>query len=70
MYFFILRNNDILLSAVSKIGFHQLCLLTILVDDFQPRISGADPGFEKGRGAVASEARSEDFLGQFGGLLK
>ena len=70
MYFFILRNNDILLSAVSKIGFHQLCVLTILVDDFQPQISGADPGFKKEGGAVATEARSQDFLGQFRGLLK
>ena len=33
-------------------------------------ISGADPGFEKGGGAVASGARSENFFGQFRGLFK
>ena len=31
---------------------------------------GADPGFEKGGGAVASGARSQDFSGQFRGLFK
>ena len=31
---------------------------------------GADPGFEKGGGAVASGARSQDFFGQFRGLFK
>ena len=29
-----------------------------------------DPGFEKGRGAVGSGARSQDLLGQFRGLFK
>ena len=32
--------------------------------------SGADPGFEKGGGAVASGARFQDFFGQFRGLFK
>ena len=32
-------------------------------------IAGVDPGFEGG-GAVASEARSQDFFGQFWGLFK
>ena len=31
---------------------------------------GADPGFEKRGGAVASEARSQDFFGQLRGLFK
>ena len=31
---------------------------------------GADPGIEKGGGAVASGARSQDFFGQFRGLFK
>ena len=34
------------------------------------RVSGVDPGFEKGGGAVASGARSQDFFGQFRGLFK
>ena len=32
--------------------------------------SGADPGFGKGGGAVASGARSQDFFSQFSGLFK
>ena len=35
-----------------------------------PNDPGADPGFEKGGGAVGSGARSQDFFGQFRGLLK
>ena len=33
-------------------------------------LSGEDPGFEKGGGAVASGARSQDFFVQFRGLFK
>ena len=37
---------------------------------YQDDYSGADPGFEKGGGAVSSGARSQDFFGQFRKLFK
>ena len=57
-FYFIIRVGPMLVYSYSLLGSKGLAL------------TGADPGFKKGGGAMGSGARCQDFFGQFSRLFK